>query len=31
LRKLWDEGVQSGEAGEIDFAALKAEARRGLP
>lgn len=28
LRRLWREGVESGDAGELDFAALKAEARR---
>jgi antitoxin ParD1/3/4 len=28
LRRLWREGVDSGHAGEIDFAVLKAEARR---
>lgn len=28
LRRLWAEGVGSGDAGEIDFKALKAEARR---
>jgi antitoxin ParD1/3/4 len=28
LRRLWDEGIRSGVAGEIDFRALKAEARR---
>lgn len=28
LRKLWREGVDSGDAGELDFAALRAEARR---
>lgn len=27
LQKLWREGVESGDAGEIDFTALKAEAR----
>jgi len=27
LQKLWREGVESGEAAEIDFTALKAEAR----
>lgn len=27
LRKAWKEGVDSGDAGEIDFAALKTEAR----
>lgn len=28
LQRLWREGVESGDAGEIDFALLKAEARR---
>lgn len=28
LQRLWRDGVESGDAGEIDFAALKAEARR---
>ncbi len=28
LQELWREGLESGDAGEIDFAALKAEARR---
>lgn len=28
LQRLWREGVDSGVAGKIDFAALKAEARR---
>jgi antitoxin ParD1/3/4 len=27
LRKAWQKGIDSGDAGEIDFAALKAEAR----
>jgi antitoxin ParD1/3/4 len=27
LRQAWKEGVESGDAGEIDFAALKREAR----
>ena len=27
LRAAWKDGVDSGDAGEIDFAALKAEAR----
>jgi antitoxin ParD1/3/4 len=27
LRKLWDEGIASGTAGKIDFAALRLEAR----
>jgi antitoxin ParD1/3/4 len=27
LRKAWQEGIDSGDAGEIDFAALKKEAR----
>ncbi len=27
LRKAWQEGIDSGDAGEIDFADLKAEAR----
>ncbi len=30
LRQAWKEGVDSGEAGEIDFATLKAEARARL-
>lgn len=28
LQRLWREGLQSGDAGELDFAMLKAEARR---
>lgn len=28
LRDAWRKGVESGDAGELDFAALKAEARR---
>ena len=27
LRQAWKEGLDSGDAGEIDFAALKTEAR----
>ena len=27
LRKAWQEGIDSGDAGEIDFAALKKDAR----
>jgi hypothetical protein len=27
LRKAWQEGIDSGDAGEIDFVALKLEAR----
>ncbi|MGI4796377.1 MAG: hypothetical protein ACRYG8_20430 [Janthinobacterium lividum] len=27
-RQAWAEGVESGDAGELDFAELKAEARR---
>jgi antitoxin ParD1/3/4 len=30
LRNAWQEGIDSGEAGEIDFAALKKEARARL-
>jgi len=30
LRKAWQEGIDSGEAGEIDFAALKKEAHARL-
>ncbi len=30
LRQAWREGVDSGDAGEIDFAALKAQARARL-
>ena len=30
LRKAWQEGIDSGDAGEIDFAALKKEARAHL-
>ena len=30
LRKAWQEGIDSGEAGELDFAALKLEARARL-
>jgi antitoxin ParD1/3/4 len=29
LRKAWQDGVDSGDAGELDFAALKREAREG--
>lgn len=28
LQRLWREGVSSGDAGELDFVALKSEARR---
>jgi len=28
LRKAWQEGIDSGDAGEVDFAALKREARQ---
>jgi hypothetical protein len=28
LRALWQDGLDSGDAGEIDFVTLKAEARR---
>ena len=28
LRRAWKDGIDSGDAGEIDFAALKMEARR---
>lgn len=31
LREAWGEGVASGDAGPLDFAALKAEARGHLP
>ncbi|MCR6646360.1 MAG: hypothetical protein NVV62_18505 [Terricaulis sp.] len=31
LRRLWDEGLASGDAGILDFAALKAEARGRTP
>lgn len=30
LRQAWDEGIASGDAGELDFAALKKEARARL-
>lgn len=30
LRRAWQEGVDSGDAGEVDFAALKKEARARL-
>jgi len=30
LRQAWQEGVDSGEAGPVDFAALKREARARL-
>jgi antitoxin ParD1/3/4 len=30
LRKTWQEGLDSGDAGEVDFAALKEEARARL-
>ncbi|WP_407050239.1 type II toxin-antitoxin system ParD family antitoxin [Methyloraptor flagellatus] len=30
LREQWDEGIASGDAGEIDFEVLKREARRRL-
>jgi antitoxin ParD1/3/4 len=30
LRQLWDEGKASGDAGPVDFAALREEARRRL-
>ncbi len=30
LRKAWQEGVDSGDAGELDFAVLKQEARKRL-
>jgi antitoxin ParD1/3/4 len=30
LRQAWDEGIASGDAGPLDFPALKAEARRRL-
>lgn len=30
LRRAWDEGVASGDAGPLDMTALKAEARRRL-
>jgi antitoxin ParD1/3/4 len=30
LRKAWREGIDSGDAGELDFAALKAQARARL-
>jgi antitoxin ParD1/3/4 len=29
LRKAWQDGVDSGDAGELDFAAVKREAREG--
>ena len=31
LREAWEEGVGSGDAGPLDFTALKAEARGHLP
>ena len=31
LREAWEEGVASGDAGPLDFAALKAEARERSP
>lgn len=31
LRRAWAEGMASGDAGPLDFADLKAEARRRLP
>jgi antitoxin ParD1/3/4 len=31
LQALWREGVNSGDAGALDFTALKAQARRGAP
>jgi len=30
LRSLWDAGIASGSAGEVDFLALRAEARKRL-
>jgi antitoxin ParD1/3/4 len=30
LRKAWQDGIDSGDAGEVDFAALKQEARSPL-
>jgi antitoxin ParD1/3/4 len=30
LRKAWQDGIDSGDAGELDFASLKQEARRRL-
>ena len=30
LRRAWQDGIESGDAGEIDFAALKKEARARL-
>jgi antitoxin ParD1/3/4 len=30
LRQAWKEGIDSGDAGEVDFAALKKEARARL-
>jgi antitoxin ParD1/3/4 len=30
LRKTWDEGIESGDAGEVDFATVKSEARARL-
>jgi antitoxin ParD1/3/4 len=30
LRKAWQEGIDSGDAGEVDFSALKQEARARL-
>jgi len=31
LRKAWDEGIESGDAGEVDFATVKSEVRARLP
>lgn len=31
LRRLWDEGLASGDAGALDFSALKADARGRAP
>ncbi len=31
LRKVWQEGIDSGDVGEVDFTALKKEARARLP
>jgi antitoxin ParD1/3/4 len=31
LRQAWQEGIDSGDAGEVDFSALKQEARARLP
>lgn len=30
LRRLWDAGIASGSAGDVDFPALRAEARKRL-